>query len=151
DDQPKKSARDAATPELQELARRYVDLWQDQATALAADPAVAETLQRVMATFGVAASGLPAARQAWPAALASLMTAAQPQAGPGNVGAAAGKEQDKHGRASAATPGAAPAAAASAGGGTDLERLSQRLAALEQRLAALEGDAGTGGAGKRRT
>ena len=47
--------------DLDDLARRYVDLWQDQMTALAADPAFAESMQKVMATMGVAASGLPAA------------------------------------------------------------------------------------------
>src|SRR3546814_14243585 len=47
-------------PDLDDLARRYVDLWQDQVSALAADPEFAESLQKVMAALGIAASGLPA-------------------------------------------------------------------------------------------
>jgi hypothetical protein len=33
--------------ELEDLARRYLELWQDQATAMAADPAMLETLGRL--------------------------------------------------------------------------------------------------------
>ncbi|HIC80608.1 MAG TPA: hypothetical protein EYP07_06525, partial [Kiloniellaceae bacterium] len=64
------------TEELEELARRYVDLWQDQMTALAADPDFAEAMQRVMASLGVTAAGLPAVWGAWPAAMASMLAAA---------------------------------------------------------------------------
>ena len=65
------------TEELEDLARRYVDLWQDQMTALAADPDFAEAMQRVMASLGVTAAGLPAVWGAWPAAMASMLAAAQ--------------------------------------------------------------------------
>ncbi len=146
--------------DLEELARRYVDLWQDQMTALAADPDFAEAMQRVMASLGVTAAGLPAAWTAWPAAMGSMMAAAQPGSARGQ---AKGQEKDagtaeRAGPSEAAPidaaaakpagpPGAAPAAAASDGGGHDLGLIAQRLAALEERVLALEG--GTGGTRRR--
>ena len=141
--------------ELEELARRYVDLWQDQMTALAADPEFAESLQKVMAAMGVAASGLPAMWSAWPTAMSTLMSAAQPGmtkpqgqetdeepaggkhngSGPGTPKAGAGKEGTSE-------TGAEAAAAASHGGRPDLGVLEERLAALEQRVRSLEGGTG---------
>lgn len=145
--------------ELEELARRYVDLWQDQMTALAADPEFAESLQKVMAAMGVAASGLPAMWSAWPAAMSTLMSAAQPgmtnpqgqetdekpAGGKQNAsGQAAGAGPSKAGpsKAGAGKAGAEAAAAASHGGGPDLGVLEERLAALEQRIRSLEGGTG---------
>ncbi|GAB4394310.1 MAG: hypothetical protein Tsb0032_18280 [Kiloniellaceae bacterium] len=133
---------------LQELARRYVDLWQDQMTALASDPEFADSLQKVMAAMGVAAGGLPAIWSAWPAAMSSVMAAAQPgmtnpqgqethgapTGGTPAGGTPAGRQEN-----GAAAPGAAAAAAASHGGGADLGGLEERLAALEQRVRELEG------------
>src|SRR3546814_4871199 len=87
-----------------------------------------------MAGLGRAASGLPAAWSAWPAALGSLLAAARPDT--------VGKEQESHGRKPAPAPGPAPAAAAPDGGGADMGVLAERLAALEQRVAALEGNVG---------
>ncbi|MGF1629077.1 MAG: hypothetical protein ACFCUT_06370 [Kiloniellaceae bacterium] len=145
DDTPKQPPQD-----LEDLARRYVDLWQDQMTSLAADPDFAESLHKVMAAMGVAASGLPALWSAWPAALAGVMAAAKP-ASPGGGeaeerqegdGKSAGAASDGT-RKSATAPGSAPAAAAPDGRGPDLVGLAERLAALEQRILALEG--GTGG------
>jgi hypothetical protein len=140
------SKRDALPEDIEELARRYVDLWQDQMTALASDPEFAESLQKVMASMGVAASGLPGLWTAWPAAMSSMMAAAQPGATTGSE--KTGGEQEGDGRTAGrrkaggtreAEAGSAPAAAASHGGGLDLGLLEERLAALEQRLLALEG------------
>ncbi|WP_299395746.1 hypothetical protein [Pelagibius sp.] len=154
------------TEELEDLARRYVDLWQDQMTALAADPDFAEAMQRVMASLGVTAAGLPAVWGAWPAAMASMLAAAQggPPAGlqaaglqaaglqaagaakaggPEKDGARNGRREDVRGNDGSAGPaGPAPAAAASDGGGADLGVIAERLAALEQRILALEGGTG---------
>jgi hypothetical protein len=41
----------AEPPDLAALARRYVDLWQDQLTAMAADPALAESTARLLAAL----------------------------------------------------------------------------------------------------
>src|SRR3546814_10446208 len=125
DYQPKQTPKDPDGPDLEDLSRRYVDLWQDQVTALAADPEFAESVQKAMAGLGSAASGLPAAWSAWPAALGSLLAAARPDT--------VGKEQESHGRKPAPAPGPAPAAAAPDGGGADMGVLAERLAALEDR------------------
>lgn len=44
-------------PDLEVLARRYLDLWQDQMAAMAGDPAVVEAMSRTFAlmTQGAAA------------------------------------------------------------------------------------------------
>src|SRR3546814_19839456 len=78
DDQPKQTPKDPDGPDLEDLARPYVDLWQDQVTALAAEPEFAESVQKAMAGLGSAASGLPAAWSAWPAAPGRLLAAARP-------------------------------------------------------------------------
>jgi hypothetical protein len=115
-------------PDPESLARRFLDLWQDQLTAVAGDPQLAETMTR---WIGMTAPGM--------AAFLPLM-----QAG---LKAASAKEgpSDAQGRASdGKTPaGTAAAAAAHGGGGGDVDKLARRLADVEKRLARLE--AGTGG------
>src|SRR5258705_3581994 len=49
------------TPDLTSLARRWLDLWQEQVTALAGDPAVAEQTARLL---GLLEGGAAAWRQA---------------------------------------------------------------------------------------
>ncbi|MBY0430690.1 MAG: hypothetical protein K2Q10_05795, partial [Rhodospirillales bacterium] len=49
------------TPDLQALARRYLDLWQDQMTALAADPSLAEALARTVTLMGTGAAAFAGA------------------------------------------------------------------------------------------
>ena len=116
----------AEPPTMEELARRFLDLWQDQVAALAADPQVAAQWRQLM--------------------LASL----------GMSEALKGGAAREQARAGAAPAGAAPAAAASGLGRDDPAGLARRVAALEQRLAAVEsgavgrGDAaGAGGAGRK--
>jgi hypothetical protein len=98
-------------PEIDDLARRYLDLWQDHWAALAADPRLAEAMARLMAM------GAPA-----------LMTAASAFM----TGAAAG------GAGEPAAPRAPAAAAAPAGGPDGVDGLARRLALVEERLARLE-------------
>jgi len=121
-------------PDLDELARRYVDLWQDQITALAADSEFTETMGRLLqlsASMG-------------PAAWLSLWTAA----------AAGLKPRETHDRTRPREPasppnGAAPAAAAPVDGGDDLAELRRRLAVLEERVARdPDGRAGSGKPGR---
>ena len=45
------SERDAP-PAMEDLARRCLDLWQDQWAAVCADPSVADSLARTMTAFG---------------------------------------------------------------------------------------------------
>jgi hypothetical protein len=133
-------------PDIDELAERYLDLWQDQLSALADDPDFAETMTRLMGSSAAAMPGA-AAWAAWPAALAGLV--------PGAAGERAGDGKDEEQAAGKAGsgPGAAPAgaqtaAAAPGAGGADLVELARRLAALEDRVAALESrpERGRGGA-----
>jgi hypothetical protein len=108
----------ADPPDLSALAKRYVDLWQDQLIALAAHPELAEGLARMLAAF-------PFPSVTWPPA--------------------AGTAPSHNGHASSAAPRTAPAAAAPGGGDQQLRQLARRLAALEERLSRLEtGAAGSG-------
>ncbi len=107
-------------PDLEALAKRFLDLWQDQVAASVADPAMAEWLARFLAvpggpgvtpTMGVSPND--------PGAFADIFTAM--------------------------AAGAAPAAASSGAGDDRLDELLGRLASFEKRLAALESGAGKPG------
>ena len=104
-------------PDLTSLARRWLDLWQEQVTALTSDPAVAEQTARLL---GLLEGGAAAWRQA----------------------AASQGKTDGEGRGgtatSAGTAGATTAPLSPAAGGGDLAGLAARLAAVEERLAKLE-------------
>ena len=125
--------------ELDELARRYLDLWQDQMTALAGDREFAEALQQLMTTMSVPGSvpgsapghAAPEFWRAWTA----MMTGQQPS-------------QQTEVSADDGTGGHAPGPPATAtspdGGGLDLDLLTRRIAALEERIAALEAGAKRG-------
>ena len=111
-----------SAPDPEELARKTLDLWQDQLAALAGDPEAGATMARLMA---LAAAGPAAALQIF----------SQAFGGTGN-----GKSDEAGGRGAAA--GATAAAASSQPGEPQLDAIEQRLAAIEQRLAALERAAG---------
>ncbi len=110
----------ADPPDLSALAKRYVDLWQDQLIALAAHPELAEGLARVLAAFPIPAVSWPRAD---------------------------GATSKHNGLAETAAPRAAPSAAPSGGGDHQLREFARRLAALEERMARLE--TGAPGGGKR--
>ena len=136
----------AERADLDELARRYLDLWQDQMTALAGDKEFAETVQRLMTTMGLAATAAPEFWRAWPATMAGLQATEQTQ-GASDVqsretGPRAPTRSAEGSAAGTAARTAAPVAA-SDGGEPGLDQLARRLAALEQRIAALEA-AGSG-------
>jgi hypothetical protein len=113
-------------PEIDALARRFLDLWQQQAVMAAADPLLAEALARWLAvidnTVG-AAAGMAAGRSA---------------------------EGMPHHDRSAAPAGAPASAAASVQRDHDLAELARRLAECEARLARLEAAAAGGGKRPRR-
>ena len=121
-------------PDLEALAKRFLDLWQDQVAASVADPALAEWLSRFLAAPG--GPGLAPAGKSKdgetindPTAFADIFAA----------------------MASGAAHGAAPAAASSGAGDDRLDELSRRLADCEKRLSALEpGPGNTGGKPRRR-
>jgi hypothetical protein len=126
----------AEPPDLDALAKRYLDLWQDQVAALSTDPEVARTLGRYAQLW--AALG--------PAGIAGIWAAAAEGLKGGGAGAnvfADGPFAEFF--RAAAAHGPAPAAAARGDRGDDLAELRRRLAVLEERLAA--GAAAPAGAG----
>jgi hypothetical protein len=104
------------------LARRFLDLWQEHVAASAADPAIAEAMQR-LAVAGAAA----------PAAWMAMWTGAAARAQHGASHAAFPDAAAQH-----APHGAAPAGAAPGGGGGGLDGLARRIDELERRVALLE-------------
>jgi hypothetical protein len=136
-------------PDLESLARKFLDLWQDQMTAVAADPETADMITRFMAmmTPGMGALLPMQMGGAW----AGLPPAGEEMLERIRAAAAAGG-------AYGAAAGAAPDAAASGRRRDDLDELSRRLARLEQRLDRLEkgprangGDAEVRHRGRRQT
>lgn len=96
-------------PDYTQLAKRYLDLWQEQVAASAADPKLMQEMLRFGRLFG--------------------------QSTPG--GEASGEHKDADDRFGPESR-AAPSHLSSAGGGGDLAKLARRVADLEERLAALE-------------
>jgi hypothetical protein len=144
---PETGAQAPREPSVEDLARRLMDLWQEQMAAIAADP----DLMRQMAQM-MAASPFPAMMQG---IMQGILAATAPAGGQNPY---EWWKAEKHG-AQPPTPaqspesqssqaGPAAAAAASQPGGGDLAELRRHLAGLEARLAEL-GSQGTGaGAGE---
>lgn len=106
------------TDELQALARRYLDLWESQLSAMASDSELAEQLGRLFAATN-----------------ASLLAGVKAASGANPT--AAEQEQADAARNTAADRAAA-AAAARRDSAVDVAELERRIAALERRLDALE-------------
>ena len=127
----------ADTPNFTALAREYLDLWEDQIAAMAADPTLAEQSARFFGVMGRAEAAANPITTAQMAAMAQqFMTLAGLAAG--------GTANDSDSKPNTAGP--TPAAAASGDGAQQLAELASRLTALEERLDRLE--AGGGGAGR---
>ncbi|MEQ8697948.1 MAG: hypothetical protein RLT05_15495 [Bauldia litoralis] len=118
----------ADPPDLDALASRYLDFWQEQAAAMTANPALADLVSKLFAALG---PGAAAAGFASPSTDHHEQSKADQERG-GAAGPAG----------SSAPDGAAPAAAAPVADDDRLDELLRRLADLEERFAALE----TGGA-----
>lgn len=112
-------------PDLEELARRYLDLWQDQTAAVMNDPTLAEAMGRAYALMTSGGAGL---------------FGAVPRDG---FAKGAGHSSNDSAN-TAAVPSGTPAAAASpADPGLDPAHLARRVAALEERLRRLEAALGS--------
>lgn len=118
-----------AEPSVEDLARRLMDLWQEQMAAIAADP----DLMRQMATM-MAASPFPAMMQG---IMQGIMAASANPGGqnPYEWWKSDGSKPPAPARPPA--PGTPSAAPASQPGGGDLVELRRHLAGLEARLAEL--------------
>ncbi|WP_421708050.1 hypothetical protein [Algihabitans sp.] len=141
--------------DLEALARRTLDLMQDQISALAADRQSAEQMQRWLQTV-LQISGPMAATQLMVGTMSANALAGWAglwQQGLAGAAAAEGTERSDAGkpRPSDSPPsGAAPLTAASGDGGARLEQLEARLAELEAALARAGHDQppGSGGASR---
>jgi hypothetical protein len=140
---------EAEPPSLDDLARRYLDLWQEQWAALCSDPTMVDSVTRTMQAVGKSAmmlnpflnmppafGGTAGDRMPWQDLMAGLWPAT----------ASDTKEEASKGGAGARTAGegkriaaarAAPAGSASGDGADNLAQLGDRIAALEQQLNAL--------------
>ena len=141
---------------MHDLAKRYLDLWQDQLRAMAADPDMMAAFGRMLAAAtgrtggpsghqagagsdrpadGEGRRGMPVDPFAWWQTAAALPTlTSMGGATPFDSVFAAARTAVR----TVAEAGSPAAAAASDGGGDELHDLERRLAALEARLAALE-------------
>jgi hypothetical protein len=105
-------------PDLQQLARDWIELWESELTALASDREAREAWQAILSL--------------WAGAAMTLFNAAPSSRD------RRGMRSDGSGRQADAA-GTAAADAASDPRNAEIERLSRRLTALEARLAELEG------------
>ena len=103
----------AEPADMDALAKRYIDLWQEQLARVSADPSVTEAWRSV---FEAATKNM-----GWTPDAVSANTTAQ----------------------NSTPPGPPATAASSGNGGPDLADVLRRLNALEQRLSALEADQGS--------
>jgi hypothetical protein len=130
-------------PELDELARRLLDLWQDQLTAVAANPDLAAQAARLMAAMplpgmwlsqlgqmGQAGGSGDDLTKAWTRMTQNWM--AQDWSKGMSHGSTDGASEKRD-----SSTGATTAAATSEPRGGDLDELGRRLAGIEQRLAEL--------------
>jgi hypothetical protein len=110
------SDKDDGAADFDRLARRYLDLWQNQLAGLAADEALTEQIARLFAAAN--------------AQVASAIQAAQ--------GTSHAPPSSPTSHSTSYSPGTAPPAAPSGHGADDVGELRKRLATLEARLAELE-------------
>lgn len=138
-------------PDLDALARRYLDLWQDQMTRMANDPTTAEMMARTLSVISKTAQAFTTATSrssggsqqetSSPDATPDAASTSDTDAGTPCDQSATTVRSGDHGGQGSPSPsdGAATAAAVPADGGVDLSRLLGRIADLEARVAELEG------------
>jgi len=110
----------ADTPDLDELARRYLDLWQEHLCDLSADGEIAQTVAKSIELMNGSA-----------AAFAKMAETSLQQSGDNN--------HDAGHRANTDHPtGTSPAGPASDNSDAILDQLTRRIGELEKRIADLE-------------
>lgn len=121
-------------PDIEQLARRYLDLWQDQAAALVNDPELAGAIGQA---YAMASKGL--------AACVATVGSGSP-----NKKGGANSTDDRAAapsKPSTTASWSASVAAASGEPSDDSSDLATRVAALEERVHRLEAALGTSGGG----
>jgi hypothetical protein len=106
-------------PEIDELAKRYLDLWQEHLSGMATDPEWGAAMTRLFATFISSAMG--------PSDVSTGSIPLSEELG--------GKTSDAN--RSDTSKGPAPIAHTPVDGGLDIRELERRVAVLEERLARL--------------
>ena len=123
----------AEPPDLQNLAKQYLDLWQDQLGGVSKDPQTAEIMAQTMELMNAGAQ-----------AFATMAAAAQSggNTGDNDQGDSDGNPppHDSSGTGTGARPAGAPSGAAD----PDLAKLARRLERIEERLDLLEAAPGGG-------
>ncbi|MEK9901184.1 MAG: hypothetical protein VW516_10600 [Rhodospirillaceae bacterium] len=120
-------------PDFAALARQYLDLWEDQLTAMAANPELAEQTARFFDTMQqLGATANPMAAPGLAALMAQMTGQASAPANPTT------DQTDGPSDRTAAPAGTAPAAAAHPDRDQQLVELARRLADAEARLDRLE-------------
>ena len=129
----------ADPPDFEELARQYVDLWEDQLTAVTSDPELTAGLGRLFEAIWTAN---PVAQAAWAQWAALLQKSRDGEGDAHDLGGGPSQREREAGTASTrdapTTHGSASAAAAPGDGLGRLDEFARRLADVESRLAALE-------------
>ncbi|MEQ8196292.1 MAG: hypothetical protein RIB59_17550 [Rhodospirillales bacterium] len=117
-------------PDLDDLARQYLDLWQDQLTGMAQDPEVTEMMARTVELMNTNMAAFTLFAQ-------SALNAAAKR--PDGTKVDGDDQPASQRRTKSATAGSAAAAAASGDSDLDVDELLRRIETLEKRIAALEG------------
>ena len=124
-------------PDLDALAKRYLDLWQEQLGGITEDREASEVMARAVELMNAGAATFAAMTAA-----ANRSQSPFPFAGPPARRDATGADHDAAKPAPRPTrsgpAGSTAAAAARGGADDDVAELARRLARLEKRLAALE-------------
>ena len=124
--------------DLEDLARRYLDLWREQVSATASDPQIMETLSRAFAALGQVSA--PAPQNTGKMANMFPWVTGLPMQGAGE----GATDFDAVFRAfteqavAEPSPRTEAAAAEFDNGGQPISELERRVAALEERIAELE-------------
>tara|TARA_R110002124_G_scaffold80789_1_gene213631 strand:+ start:51705 stop:52250 length:546 start_codon:yes stop_codon:yes gene_type:complete len=141
-----KEAAMADQPDLDQLAKQYLDLWQDHMQSMAADPKVTETMSQMTQMMTGSATAFAALAQQ--AINAGKQPPTPSTSGPSTEPPTHEPSDDGPGATTPAPDGPGTPAPGAAHGGADLDmaELARRLDGIERRLAALE--SGTGGARK---
>lgn len=122
-------------PDLNDLAKRYIDLWQEHLSDLAADGDVTDTIARTIELMSGSASAIAAFNM-------QMTEAALKQTGSTDEGTKSDGGQPDPKTGQSAPSGTTPPAPAHGGSNPDVDELTRRVAKLEKRLNQLESPVG---------
>tara|TARA_B100000519_G_scaffold201141_1_gene215971 strand:- start:1343 stop:1780 length:438 start_codon:yes stop_codon:yes gene_type:complete len=124
--------------DLEDLARRYLDLWREQVSATASDPQFMETLSRAFAALGQVSTQASQNTGKTPNMFPWLTGLPMQGAGEGATDFDAVFRAFTEQGVAEPSPRTEAATAESDNGGQPISELERRVAALEERIAELE-------------